>query len=319
MLTDQINLNWLRVFAVVYRSLSMTAAAKELALTQSGVSQHIKSLEDSLQVVLFDRIQKRVVPTAQAHLLFQRVESSLRELESGVIAIKHAGEGLSGEIRIAAPSEFCNHVLIPRIYGFAKLHPNVQFVFTHAYASDVNALLLEGTVDLAFVDQVALDSKIKKEVVAEEGWELCMMCDDPAALPKHRRASYEALPYIEYTRGEKILKKWFLHHLGKDNLKFNIRAYSEDTRSVMGLILAGFGAGVLPTPLVRSIRERHPSLRTLEGCGVPLRNSILMAHLDGRTLLPAAYELMSFISREVRNDRNSQADTESGSSYDPAT
>lgn len=316
MLADHINPNWLRVFAVVYRSLSMTQAAKELALTQSGVSQHIKSLEDSLQCVLFDRIQKRVVPTADAHTLFQRVEASLRELETGLAAIKNAGQGLMGELKIAAPSEFCNYVLIPQISEFAKKHPNVGFSFIHAYASDVNALLLDGAVDIAFVDQVSLDPKIKKEPVAEEGWELCIMCEDPTEIPKHRRAVYESLQYVEYAKGEKILKKWFNHHLGKDNLKFNVRAYSEDTRSVMSLILAGYGAGVLPTPLVRSLKERYPALRSLEGCGMPLRNTILMAHLQGRTLSPAAYELMAFIRNNQRGAAQSQADTAVRSGYE---
>jgi len=64
LLIDQLNLNHLRVFECVYRTGSMTAAAKELHLTQSGVSQHIKSLEDVLNFKLFDRIQQRLVPTS---------------------------------------------------------------------------------------------------------------------------------------------------------------------------------------------------------------------------------------------------------------
>jgi len=64
MLIDQINLNQLRVFESVYRTKSMTHAARELHLTQSGVSQHIKALEDVLTLKLFDRI-KHFINTPQ--------------------------------------------------------------------------------------------------------------------------------------------------------------------------------------------------------------------------------------------------------------
>ena len=57
MLIDQLNLNQLRIFESVYRTQSMTQAAVELGLTQSGVSQHIRALEDVLGLSLFDRIK----------------------------------------------------------------------------------------------------------------------------------------------------------------------------------------------------------------------------------------------------------------------
>jgi DNA-binding transcriptional LysR family regulator len=43
MIIDHINLNHLRIFQSVYKTQSMTTAAGELHLTQSGVSQHIKA------------------------------------------------------------------------------------------------------------------------------------------------------------------------------------------------------------------------------------------------------------------------------------
>ena len=44
------NLNLLRIFESVYRLGSMTKASKELFMTQSGVSQNIKNLEELLEI-----------------------------------------------------------------------------------------------------------------------------------------------------------------------------------------------------------------------------------------------------------------------------
>lgn len=73
MIIDRINLNHLRVFECVYRTKSMTIAAEELHLTQSGVSQHIRSLEESLDIRLFDRIKHKLVPTGEARQLLSLI------------------------------------------------------------------------------------------------------------------------------------------------------------------------------------------------------------------------------------------------------
>ena len=61
---QQINLIQLRAFEAVFRTKSMTAAAQELHLTQPGISQHIHSLEDLLERKLFDRVHRKLLPTA---------------------------------------------------------------------------------------------------------------------------------------------------------------------------------------------------------------------------------------------------------------
>ena len=87
MLLDSLNINSLRVFERVYHTKSMTAAAKEMGLTQSGVSQHMKNLEQNLGKKLFDRLKHRLVPTREAddlakscHRHFRALERSLRQI-----------------------------------------------------------------------------------------------------------------------------------------------------------------------------------------------------------------------------------------------
>ncbi len=77
MLLDQINLNQLRIFERVYRTGSMTRAAEELNLTQSGISQHIKALEDILKVRLFDRVKQKLLPTAEGKFLYEACTAQL--------------------------------------------------------------------------------------------------------------------------------------------------------------------------------------------------------------------------------------------------
>lgn len=56
-------LSWLRAFEAAARHLSFTAAAAEIGLTQSAVSQHVKALESRLGAPLFVRLPRRLMLT----------------------------------------------------------------------------------------------------------------------------------------------------------------------------------------------------------------------------------------------------------------
>ena len=71
---NNINLNWLRSFDAAARHMSFTAASKELGLTQTAISQHIKALEDKLGQKLFIRRAKslKLTEIGKAYLLAVR-------------------------------------------------------------------------------------------------------------------------------------------------------------------------------------------------------------------------------------------------------
>ncbi len=69
-----LNLNWLRSFEAAARLLSFTAASREIGLTQTAVSQHIKALETQLGDKLFLRRPKslHLTDVGKAYLLTVR-------------------------------------------------------------------------------------------------------------------------------------------------------------------------------------------------------------------------------------------------------
>src|SRR3954464_1650571 len=103
MITNTLNLNNLRVFAAVFKSKSMTLASEELHLTQSGVSQHIRSLETSLDLKLFDRVKHRLIPTEAAEILFKKWTETYHGIEEALLDIKGREKFLSGKVSIGLP------------------------------------------------------------------------------------------------------------------------------------------------------------------------------------------------------------------------
>jgi DNA-binding transcriptional LysR family regulator len=298
---ERLNLNQLRIFAVVYRHRNMTRASKELHLTQSGVSQHIKALESALGQRLFDRHHQQIIPTASAHALYEGCARGMGELEQALYRI--SGQKPSGFVRIGCPPEFGYNRLLPLMDEFQKKYPEIIFRLTVGYASEMNESLLRGELDFAFVDDFSMDTRIDCQPVYNEAIELCFspQLKKRFGKPRHTLDYYRALPYIAYFEQEPVLRRWFQHHLGTRDLQINVRAYLSDCQSVSRMVLAGVGAGVLPNYSIEGWVRQGYALEKLKGSGQPLVNRISLAHLASRTLSVAASESMHFFAQSLKS------------------
>jgi DNA-binding transcriptional LysR family regulator len=304
MIIDHINLNHLRIFECVYRTKSMTEASKELHLTQSGVSQHMKTLEDVLEVKLFDRVKQRLIPTRAATILFKRCTEALYGIEDALAELKGGKLSFSGTIALGMPIEFGNNLIMPLLSEFCSRHPSVRFVIRYGFATEMNEGLLKGDLDFAFVDSFNLDSRITTEKVYDEVLHLC--CSNstleafqkkaPAKDGKDGKKFFEALEYVDYQPGEPILRLWFNHHLGTRHVNVNVRATVMDVQGISRLIQTGGYAGVLPDHLVDKLKK---PLFIFKGVGKPLKNAISIAYLKERTQSPASQAAHKFIMQSL--------------------
>ncbi|MGE3973315.1 MAG: LysR family transcriptional regulator [Bdellovibrionales bacterium] len=297
MITHDLNLNLLRVFESVFRTKSMTEAARELHLTQSGVSQHMNSLEEILGVKLFDRVKQRLVATEAGQLLYKQSNTTLNELESVIWQLKGQERAFVGVVNIGMPIEFGNNVVMPLIAEFSKKHPLVNFKFNLGYATTMNELLLKGELDFAIIDEFRMDRNVMTTKVFDEIVELCASEEllKAKGVPKHSISYYESLDYVEYQEGEPLLRMWFGHHLNKPRADVRVKAYIMDVQGIARLIINGVGAGILPSYLIDRLQQSGQKVYVFKGSGKPLKNSIGIAKLSQRTLsrsAEAAYDYL---------------------------
>lgn len=116
-------LGWLRAFEAAARHLSFTGAARDLNMTQSAVSQQIKSLEAYLGRPLFHR-RPRVVELTEAGITYLPVvRDAFRTLAQGTRAVSARHRNV---VQIQVNLSFAVHWLAPRLAGFHAAHPNVE-------------------------------------------------------------------------------------------------------------------------------------------------------------------------------------------------
>jgi DNA-binding transcriptional LysR family regulator len=296
MLIDQINLNQLRVFESVYRTKSMTHAARELHLTQSGVSQHIKALEDVLALKLFDRIKQKLVPTPSAKELYKHTAKSFEDIETILNRLKKTDKELTGVVSLGVPIEFGNNIIIPLLFEFQKKHPKVKFKIRQGFPFEMNKLILAGELDFAFVDSFALDKGIKTEPVYDEALDLCVSKKLGVAVKASTDFDfYEKLSYVDYQEEQSVLSLWMKHHTGVKGAELDVRVYVMDAQAVSRMVMQGVGAGVLPGHLTQQLIAQDGDLQILKGSGKPLFNMISMAYLEEKTLNASAKAVFEFL------------------------
>jgi len=300
-LVNSINLNVLRVFETVYNTRSMTKAAQILFLTQSGVSQHIKCLEETLEFTLFDRLQKKLLPTAKAHELFKVCALSFSNIEQELVRLKGTKTKIQGQINIGMPTEFGQNILLPLLTKFGEANTGITFNIILEYAPIMNKLLLGGEVDFAFVDEFTFDARIKLENVYDEVLDMCISSKNlkkwgPA---ENSRNFYESLDYIDYLEGAPLVKKWLSTHAKIKAPHVKLRAFVASPVMLARFIINDMGAGILPDHVYRKFKAEGHKIECLEGSGRDIKNTISIAYLNQRTLSPQACELRDWLQKNI--------------------
>lgn len=300
MFLDNINLNLLRIFEAVCRTGSMTKAAHEIHLTQSGVSQNIKNLEDFLGLALFDRVKGKTIPTPKGHELFLIVKKQLGELENTLAHLLDEDFVLKGEIHLGIPIEYGNSFVLPLAAQFSQIHPKVSFKFFYGHASQMNHMILKGELDFAIVDSFHLDNQIE---TFEVGYEVHTLCGskkylDKFGVPSVTKEFLSRLDYVTYLEGAPVLTGWFQHHLKKCYFEGRVKATLMDVQGVAQLVAHGLGVGVLPKHVVDKRLKAGSDLYVFGQEMKPLYNRLSLASLKGRTL---SFQVKAFVEHLQSN------------------
>lgn len=113
-------------FIRVVETGSFSAAARRLNVGQPAVSKTIAQLESRLQVRLLTRSTHGLAPTEAGQLFFERARAATQAADEAELAARGAGAGLTGRLRLSAPTTFARLHIIPALPRFLAAHPELD-------------------------------------------------------------------------------------------------------------------------------------------------------------------------------------------------
>ncbi|UUZ70205.1 LysR family transcriptional regulator [Polaromonas sp. P2-4] len=175
------NARQLEVFRAIMRNRSLTAAAESLHVSQPAVSKVLRHFEIQIGYKLFERLGGRLVPTAEAQLLYRDADRIFRE----IVVL----QGLSDRIRdkqlgllrvgASAPPTFA---LLPHaIERFRQRNPELRVVLQTLSAEAIDEHILVGDIDLGVTMQQSVEPQIRCESLGKAAIVVVMRDDSPLA------------------------------------------------------------------------------------------------------------------------------------------
>lgn len=223
----------LRTFVAICDSGSFTKAAREVNLTQSAVSLHVKRLEDQVGARLIVRKTRGVRLTEQGEVLLsyaRRILALYKEAE------QRLSRDSSGLIRIGVPEYFDLHTLSSLLRQFSARYPAVRLHVELGIGPDISALLDEGELDLAIVSNEIREgdgvSLCRERRVWAAGRAMQLAPDEPAPL---------AL-YPPYCRWRQLA----LEELDRAGRPWTLVIQSAGTAGILAALEAGLATSVFP-------------------------------------------------------------------------
>lgn len=140
----------LKTFTTLADTLNFTRTAEKLFMAQSSVSAQIKSLEEDLEIKLFDRIGRRVLLTEAGSKFYdyaRKMEEMTNEIRSEVTNSRYS----RGSLTIRTPETLAAVYMPGIIEQFSKKNPKVTLNFINCSDRQLKEELNTGRIDLAFL------------------------------------------------------------------------------------------------------------------------------------------------------------------------
>jgi DNA-binding transcriptional LysR family regulator len=265
-----VSLRQLRAFLAVAAHRHFRRAADALHLTQPAVSRLIADLEAELDVRLFDRSTREVVPTEAGRYLEQAVSRVLDELDGVLSHARTQADPLRGRVRIAAVPTLAAGIVPACIARCAAEHPSLEIILRDQNQADVLDAVRGGEVDFGLTVEPATVEEFDAETLMRDPFRV--VCRHDHAMAAKTFVSWDAL-------GDEALI--LLDHASGSRR----------------LIDAAFAARDIPMHVTLEVGHPHTAFRMVEaGLGVTVTPALsLDAMRPGLIAIPLVPE----VTREV--------------------
>ena len=241
----------LRCFVAVAETASFTRAGGRLEISQSAVSQQIRSLEESIGAPLFTRRTREVALTQAGNVLLPYARQILAKVEEARAVVSDF-EGLGrGRVVIGAGGAICHHVLPSLLKEFTGQFRKVEVQVISGFSVETLERTVDGSVDVGIVVLPIVHNGV---VTSELGRDELVAIAPPghrwASLPRVKARDFVDEHLVVYERNShtfRIIERYLLEEGVFPRFAMEI----SDLEAVKRMVEAGLGVAVMATWTVR--------------------------------------------------------------------
>ena len=281
-----------QTLVAVANACSFSKAAEDLGVTQSAISQSIKSLEQKIEVKLFKRSGKKVVLTTEGEKLYFLASDFLMRIENTLDEIRYDKEEMSGKVRVGTLIGIGKSWLAPALLKFAKDYPDLTVAIKLGMHDALISDFRNNKLDMLVLPDYFLPPFGEKILIGEEKATLVYPKSDRFKLRADIGLEELAkLPTVVFEHNAPLYLKWCKKRYKRIPKRVNIKYVINSHGSMLQAVAQGMGVAVIPTHVLKrsfyreQVRYSHQSFDVLLGKFYLLYNKDSEELLRIRTIL----------------------------------
>ncbi|MEW9798687.1 LysR family transcriptional regulator [Alteromonas sp. CYL-A6] len=257
-----INPVWLRTFCTLAETRHFTRTASYLHMTQSGVSQHLKKLEEAYGECLLERTSKTMTLTSAGEQVYREAQRILLAL-SGLEGAARHDKPYAGSVHIMSPGSV-GLAVYPHLLSVQSSHPELVIDYRFAPNSDIQRAVESGRADIGLMTHPPESARLSYAPLATEALRLVT----PHSMTAATWDNLMELGFIGHPDGEHhanlLLGANFHQYRHVD--QFPRRGFSNQIHLILEPVARGLGFTVLPAHAIDGFSAQESirvhSLRT---------------------------------------------------------
>lgn len=288
-------------FVKVCETMNMTAAAAQLYISQSAVSQAIAELESHYGLQLFKRQSNRLYLTQAGEQLWSHASAILEynlRIEEDMLRIRD--EKNSPPIRVGYNLAGYARLMPQLIQGFLQRNTGDSLKVSALMMETAERLLLLEELDLAICEGQPVSSELEVQPLGavELGFicnrNTCLLRFDSNGQPNMTTAEIQALPFILQADDGAQAESLFREQMAQQGISVEQVQVFISFTEIQKLLATDRGIGITRTKdraLLRGQREVHFA-------GIQISKTISLLWKRGKALSPAAIRFMDYVRGE---------------------
>ncbi len=277
------HLEYFKIFSDLVEKRSFSDAAKSNGITQSAVSQQLKTMENHFNAQIVDRSQKQFRLTQEGEKIYRDSQEILRLYRKLQQEISELGDMVSGTIHIASTYSVGMQIVPNFVKSFIKSYPSIDFRLNYYQSIKVYDDVINNVADIGFVPYPQPNKLIDAHTFMKEP--LVLVCSNKNKLAKRKTIQIKELSgqkLISYL-STMVSHKSIMAQLKSEGVSIELVKQFDNIDMIKQAVEIDLGVAILPISAVSTLNKGQ-NLHCIEFKDKRFSRDIALIHRKGKIL-----------------------------------
>jgi LysR family transcriptional repressor of citA len=164
----RLDIRWIKTFIIAAKYENFRKTSEELFLTQPAITKHVRRLEDSLNIQLFERIGKKVTLTPAGHKFLRYAKEIIIKYDQRMDDFNSWKQGYNRKLIIATAPQIASSVLPSLLRSFINENQDIEVIVNVLKSHDIGEEISVGKADLGLTRIQPVQTNINIDIVHQE-------------------------------------------------------------------------------------------------------------------------------------------------------